>query len=401
MTDVGWTYKTTQFFFLLNSLIFFGYAVAIIVTAILILRRQKLAVLRKKATIILSGFICFQVVGMLITNALILRYPQFPPSGGLLSLLTFLFIAYAISLPVEEITIPPGKPLELLANNWLEFLRKLREVTPGKELGEDVARFRDALYSMGLSDAVKYGEEGLIFNADQLASLGINELIYSTVNFVRKQTWTLGAIKEYTNVFVSTYKIIMEIDKKVADGWLNAVIRKYGGFLDREGVLAALPKEVKIPEIFEEMRKKKIHLLKEEVPTGAYKKLKEALQYGFECLIISKLEPKKVEERYDVSEASIFWLTFKEDKRTINPKDFVKLKKTISEFVKRPGGNIILLDCFDQIMLANGFEKAEGLLREVKDVCRKNNASLLISINPEMFEKEQISVIEKEFEGVE
>ncbi|MBU4256264.1 MAG: DUF835 domain-containing protein [Thermoplasmatales archaeon] len=394
----GWSYKfppgSTSF-----MAISILYVIAILVILFYMTIKASL-LLRKKHVIILVGFTVFYVIGTIATNLALQMYPNFPPLGGLLTFITFLFIAYAISLPVEEITLPPGKPLEILADDWLRFLRKLREVVPGRELGEDVPRFDDALKSMGLSDVVRYEKGELIFNSEQLTPLGINEIVWATTDFMRKTDWALPAIKEYTNVFVNIYKTVSETDKKAADGWLDTMICKYGGFLDKQGVLDAMPEDAKIPEIFKELKERRTYLFKEERPVKAYEKLKEALSHGFECLTISKLEPRRVKERYDVGKASIFWLTFKETENAINPKRLDHLKRTVSEFVKSSSRSVVLLDCFDQIILANGFEKSRSMLREIKDLCMKNNANLLLSVNPGMFEKEQMATIEKELKEV-
>lgn len=400
MTEFGWSYKTPKGYFALASLMFFGYAIAIIATTLSIYKKHRIHALQKKLFLILAGFISFQLVGMVFTNLLLMVSPNSPPFGGFLSLLTFLFIAYAISLPTGEITIPPGKPLEILAGDWLKFLRKLREVVPGRELGEDITRFEDALRAMGLNEVIRTRNGELIFNGEQLASLGVNELVDDATDFMRKQDWALKAIKEYTDVFINIYKTNSKRDKNAAAEWFDTMVRKYGGFLDKQGVLDAMPKDAKIPGIFKELRERKTYLFKEERPTKAYEKLKEALKHGFECLVVSKLEPKKVEERYGISKASIFWLTFKEAENTINPQKLWEVKGVAAEFLRCSSRAIVLLDCFDQLMLANGFEKAESLLREVKDICIKNNTNLLLSVNPEMFDEKQLTTIEKELEEV-
>ena len=57
--------------------------------------------------------------GMTLTNLIIHINPNFPPFGGILTTVEFLFIAYAIALPMDKIGII--KPTKL-AEFYLSFL---------------------------------------------------------------------------------------------------------------------------------------------------------------------------------------------------------------------------------------------------------------------------------------
>ena len=93
-------------------------------------------------------------------------------------------------------------------------------------------------------------------------------------------------------------------------------------------------------------------------------------------------------------------MTFKDVENAISPKDRDGLKSAISDLVGKTEKGVILLDCFDQLMLVNGFEKSMSMLMEIKDLCMKNNANLLFSINPKMFVEKQMAAIEKELKEV-
>ncbi len=128
--------------------------------------------------------------------------------------------------------------------------------------------------------------------------------------------------------------------------------------------------------------------------------MKKTLSYGFASLCISKLHPGKVKERYDVGEDSILWLTFEKGERTISPEDTDKLNKAVSKFVKGTRPGIVLLDCLDQIKFANGFQKSLAILKDLRNLCSKNDSIILISVNPEMFEKQELQAIQKELKEV-
>ena len=37
------------------------------------------------------------------------------------------------------------------------------------------------------------------------------------------------------------------------------------------------------------------------------------------------------------------------------------------------------------------------LIKDIKNICRENHSILLLSVNPKMFEKKRLSILEKEF----
>ncbi|MFA5772525.1 MAG: DUF835 domain-containing protein [Thermoplasmata archaeon] len=138
------------------------------------------------------------------------------------------------------------------------------------------------------------------------------------------------------------------------------------------------------------------YMIKEEKLDKSYEIFHDQTTHGNAGLVLTKLPPEKVRERYHIIKSPILWLTFKEVENAISPKDMGVLKSTIADFIGKAENPVILLDCFDQIVVVNGFEKSIEILRGIKEICTKNNANILLSINPELFEKEQIVEMEKE-----
>ena len=90
-------------------------------------------------------------------------------------------------------------------------------------------------------------------------------------------------------------------------------------------------------------------------------------------------------------------LTFQqtEMEEIVSPKDLEILSHIISTRIVNSSRVVVLLDCLDQIIFANSFEKARGLLGEMKKLGEENAATLLLSIDANMFKKEQIDAIEE------
>ena len=397
----GWSYEFPPAFMSLYSISIIPYSIATCLVLLFLIIKHKISAVQKKYRIILWGFALY-VVSMVISNYLISSNPSFPPIGGIVTSGFFLAVAYAISLRTEEIASPASmkKPSRELSNLYLQFLSAFQKAIPGKELGVSSLRFVEYIEAVGLEDVVMPESGKLVFDADNLSEEIMRQGPDNILRIMKEHSWARQVANDFTPVLVKTYDILQLRSKREANEWFDQMLQRHGGFLGRHGLLAAMPKEIKIPEILKELRRGRAYLFKEEKPVQAYKKLEEALNYGFAGLCISKLHPQKVRERYDVGKASIFWLSFKKAEGTINPKGFAKLNRTIAEFVKTPEGSIVLLDCLDQIKFANGLQKSLTMLKDLGNLCNENGSIILISINPEMFEKQQLIAIEKELEEV-
>ncbi|MDY6864840.1 MAG: DUF835 domain-containing protein [Halobacteriota archaeon] len=124
------------------------------------------------------------------------------------------------------------------------------------------------------------------------------------------------------------------------------------------------------------------------------------INYGISGLCITKYPPEDIRGRYGIKKTPLAWFTFKECEIeiTINPKKLeIDLITHIEEFLKIRERNIVFFDCFNQIMLVKGFDGGMRLIRHIKRICKENESILLLSINLNLFEKNQIKVIREEF----
>jgi len=400
-SEWGWSYKFLPGFMHIFTASLALYSIITCFILVNFIKNSIYIFLRKKYKIILYGLLLY-TVGMPLTNYIISTNPDFPPFGGVLTIIFFLLVAYAINLPTEKITLSPilKIPLEEISNSYLQFLNAFQNRIPGKELGESSFRFEEYVDGMGLKDVVipKFGK--LIFDADKLSDENISEAPDNILKIIKEYRWALETVNDFTGIFLKTYEIMQLMSRKRADKWLEQMLHAHGGFLYQQGILDAMPKEIELPPVFKELQPGKVYLFKEDTPKEAYSELKEALNWGFECLCVTKLHPQKIRERYGMGKASVIWLTFKESnaEKAINPKRLDELSKAISKFVNTTSRSAILLDCFREIIMVNGFERATRFLKEVKEICKVNNSNMLISLNPEMFGEKELAVMEKEME---
>lgn len=157
--------------------------------------------------------------------------------------------------------------------------------------------------------------------------------------------------------------------------------------------LANMPKKYSLQEGH-------IYLVKEDSPDSGYLIFYDQITHGKFGLCVTKFSPEIVRQRHEIVKTPIFWSTFKNIENSISPKDIDGLISLSLDFVNKTRESILFFDCFDQIKFVNGFDRFISMIINLKTLCKNNNFITLVSLNPEMFDKQQFLDIEKEFDEV-
>jgi hypothetical protein len=403
-SNFGWSFKFTGGFGNVFTSIYILYMLLLCGAFIQLTRRISSKMLAKKYIFVLIGYLFFYAIGMTITTLSIQRDPNFPPFGGILTLIQFLFIAYAVTLRPEKI-IPYSElkePISALSQSYIAFLNRFQAKMPGKELGESSFRFQDYIEAMGLEGILVFKSGTLVFEVDKLTGENIREAPDNILRVMKEHPWAVTITRDFVPILLRTFKLLQPQSESGANEWRRKILQNHGGFLLKHDMLAELSKDAQLPAVFTELRPGQVYLFKEDSPKKAYGMLKETEPYGIESLCITKLSPETIREKYGIRKTSILWVTFEKAETTITPKDIAGLTKNVSEFSMKPDGTIILIDCFDQLKFANGFERSVDILKILRALSMENDSILFISIPPMMFEKEELFTIEKELkEGMQ
>jgi hypothetical protein len=403
-SNFGWSYKFRSNFGILFITMHMVYTVFFISVLIFIIRKISSRVLVRKYSLILFAFILIYSVGLGDSSFIISQNPIFPPFDGIVSFLLFLFIAYALTLRPEKI-MPYSElkePISALSQSYISFLNRFQAKIPGGKLGESSFMFQDYIDAMGLEKILVYKSGTLVFVTDKLTRKNIREVPDNILRVIKEHPWAAAITRDFRLILLRTYRLLRPQSEYYASEWLKQMLQNHGGFLIKHEMLTVFSEDAQLPPVFTELRPGHAYLFKEDTPKKAYEMLKEAETYDIESLCITKLSPLTVRARYGLQKASILWVTFEDTESTITPQDAAGLTKNVSEYLMKPNGTIILLDCFDQLKFANGFERSLEMLKILKALSLENNFIIFVSIPPTMFEKKELFTIEKELtEGME
>jgi hypothetical protein len=264
-TSFGWSLKATLMGSgLLIMSTWFWYVVGIIIAGWALSKKSKTTILKKKYTLIVSGFIIFYAIGFPISNILLFNNPEFPPIGGLFILSMFLVVAYAIYLPAEKIgkvsmlqkkyeknPVPEEFPTIMyifqrgsLSTSLKNFLEDFLKTMLGKELGQDLQEFDRFLNETGLNNAVFFKKGELVFDKDKLPLIDSLKSMDKILGYVKNKRLTPKAVSSLATLFLDVYKSIRTKSKIAADEWLCQILQKHRGFLSAHSFLSRLPSDI-------------------------------------------------------------------------------------------------------------------------------------------------------------
>ncbi|MBN1551117.1 DUF835 domain-containing protein [bacterium] len=138
------------------------------------------------------------------------------------------------------------------------------------------------------------------------------------------------------------------------------------------------------------------YYVKEVKPEKGFEIFRDQITHNRPGFCITKLIPEKVRERYKLIKTPILRLTFHEGKGTISPKDLDGFMTAVSNFLRQTKNSLLFIDCLDQIKVANGMKKTLDLIADFNKLCFETNMIILVSINPGLFSKQQLSNLENE-----
>jgi chromosomal replication initiator protein DnaA len=141
------------------------------------------------------------------------------------------------------------------------------------------------------------------------------------------------------------------------------------------------------------------YLIEEERPVKCFEYFVDNLNLGMKGLALTRINPKRVKEQFDVGDATILWLTDKEgdpDSRVMPVLERIIYK--IEDFLNSPGKSILLIDGLDYLISNNNFDSVLRFLRRLIDEVSESEAIFITSVTPETIGEQGLKILEREME---
>jgi len=143
------------------------------------------------------------------------------------------------------------------------------------------------------------------------------------------------------------------------------------------------------------------YLLEEERPEKCFEIFIKAIRDGYDNLMITRLNPKRIRVRIGMENARILWLTDKESKAEETVRPVLESIVSIIEDFLRDKRGIILIDGLEYLISMNSFEGVIRFLRSIIDEISETECIFLLTISPKTLHESEIKTLEKEMEMLE
>jgi hypothetical protein len=135
---------------------------------------------------------------------------------------------------------------------------------------------------------------------------------------------------------------------------------------------------------------RRISLLVEGYPRLGFQLYSRLLKTGVDGVCVSRMHPEYVMQKYDLPEARCFWLSSCKGKDVMQPKVLSQISKSLRGAIKQGKQTAVFLDGLEYLLLYNDLNKVMGFLRDMEASLLKQNAEMLVSIDPLTFEQRDL-----------
>lgn len=143
------------------------------------------------------------------------------------------------------------------------------------------------------------------------------------------------------------------------------------------------------------------YIVKEAKAEKSFRIFNDHVRAGKAGLIITRINPNRIKNVYKDSKVKVVWLTELNEDNCIAPTPMEEITYLIKEFLEKSGCSVVLLDGIEYLIYHNTFEKVLLFLQNLKDLISISNSNLLIPSNKEIIKKQEIELLDREFEVYE
>lgn len=139
------------------------------------------------------------------------------------------------------------------------------------------------------------------------------------------------------------------------------------------------------------------YLVKEKEADHSLRLFMDQVTHGIPGLWITSLPSKKM-VRYGLRKTLVLSITATRfpGEVTLPPTKLDSVKALVlNRFLYMRGRSVVMVDCFKELVVANGFERVMDFMKEMVKMFSQNNSNLIVRIDPDKYTKKQLVAIEK------
>jgi hypothetical protein len=143
------------------------------------------------------------------------------------------------------------------------------------------------------------------------------------------------------------------------------------------------------------------YLIQEDRPAEAFRRFAAFLGGRGGGLVITRTNPKRVRETYDLPAERVLWLTDREGSAedTIAPA-LERLVYEIEDFMSKQPRGAVLLDGIEYLVSNNSFDAVLKFIRRLLDAISESHYAFIISLGSGTVKEQELKVLEREMEVI-
>lgn len=138
-------------------------------------------------------------------------------------------------------------------------------------------------------------------------------------------------------------------------------------------------------------------LVEERKPDRAFSLFMSELSEGAQGLVISRSHPDAIRERYRLERTPIIWLANQPGQDRVEPTNLFILENMVAEFIRKSDRAVVLMDGLEFLISNNHMKKVLKTIYTISDDAVLGNANLIISLDPNVMEKSEVALFERDF----
>jgi len=244
----------------------------------------------------------------------------------------------------------------------------------------------------------------LNLSAMQLLGYGMDELVGSPITSITGGNWLEFADKkDYETFFIKKNKenTPMNVSTSVVEGNGNRIMivtlqdRSELRGLFITPVKEELSEKSVLHEIF--LENGFIYLVPGHDSADGYELFTRFVKGGTPGLCITRQNPEKIREIYQLTKTPMIWLTKNKlhGQQVIDPSELFKIFPTVFDFISKVQDGVILLDGLEFLYLFNDVRSVVKLMEQTNDAIMASSSRMILQLDPEVLEKKEYHLLKR------
>ena len=244
----------------------------------------------------------------------------------------------------------------------------------------------------------------LNLSAIQLLGYGVDELVGLPITSITGGKWLEFADKkDYETFFIKKNKEYtpMNVSTSVFEGNGNKImIITLQDRSELRGLfITPVKEEVSEKQDFDGifLERGSIYLIPNHDSAEGYKVFANVVKSGMQGLCITRQNPEKIRDKYNLTKTPMIWLTKNRihGQQVIDPSELFKIFPTVFDFINKAQDGIILLDGIEFLSLFNDVRSVVKLMEQTNDTIMASSSRMILQLDPEVFDKKEYHLLKR------